>query len=92
MLLGIILTALTCLFCFTTNYLMLRVAGKDTNFADTMHRIFPTYGWTVAMCCFIFNFYVALILYFQVLSQSLYPILLFAAESDAAIEIKTDWS
>ena len=56
------------MFTFMTNYLMLRVAGKDTNFADTMHRYFPTYGWAVAMGCFIFNFYVALILFFQVLS------------------------
>ena len=87
-----LLTALTCLFCFTTNYLQLRVAGKDTNFSDTMHRYFPTYGWSISMGCFIVNFYVALILFFQVLSQSLYPIILFLSGSEAAIEMKTDWS
>lgn len=91
-LLGILLTALSCAFCFTTNYLQLRTAGKDTNFSDTMHRYFPTYGWSISMGCFIINFYVALILFFQVLSQSLYPMILFVSGSDAAIEMTTDWS
>ena len=44
------------------------------------------------MICFIINFYVGIILFFQVLSQSLYPILLFAIGSDAPIEMTTDWS
>ena len=76
-LLGVFLTAFACVLAFTTNYLILRVAGADTNFSDTMHRYFPKYGWSVSMTCFIINFYVALILFSQVLSQSLYPILLF---------------
>ena len=44
------------------------------------------------MACFILNFYVGIILFFQVLSQSLYPILLFASGKDVEIEMKTDWS
>ena len=45
------------------------------------------------MACFIANFYVGVILFFQVLSQSLYPILLYVGGSgDTAIEMKTDWS
>ena len=90
--LGILLTALACIFAFTTNYLLLRVAAKDTNFSDTMHYYFPTYGWSASMFCFIINFYVGIILFFQVLSQSLYPILLFAMGKDTAIEMTTDWS
>ena len=92
MLLGILITAVACIFAFTTNYLILRVAGKDTNFSDTMHHYFPTWGWSVSMACFIINFYVGIILFFQVLSQSLYPILLFAMGQDVEIEMKTDWS
>ena len=91
-LLGIVLTAIACLLSFTTNYLILRVAGKDANFSDTMHYYFPKYGWPVSMACFIVNFYVGIILFFQVLSQSLYPILLFALGRDVAIEMTTDWS
>ena len=90
--LGVVLTAVACIFAFVTNYLLLRVAGKDTNFSDTMHRYFPSYGWAVSMGCFIVNFYVGIILFFQVLSQSLYPIILFAMGSNAEIETKTDWS
>lgn len=44
------------------------------------------------MLCFIVNFYVGIILFLQVLSQSLYPILLFAMGKDVAIEMTTDWS
>ena len=90
--LGVVLTAVACIFAFVTNYLLLRVAGKDTNFSDTMHRYFPSCGWAVSMGCFIVNFYVGIILFFQVLSQSLYPIILFAMGSEAPIETKTDWS
>ena len=77
-LLGIILTAIACIISFITNYIMIRVAEKDANFSDTMNRYFPTYGWITSMACFIVNFYVATILFCQVLSQSLYPILLFS--------------
>ena len=44
------------------------------------------------MACFILMFYVGIILFWQVLSQSLYPIVLFAMGSDQSIEMKTDWS
>lgn len=66
--LGVLITAIACLFAFITNYLLVRVAGKDTNFSDTMHRYFPSYGWPISMACFIFNFYVGIILFYQVLS------------------------
>lgn len=62
--LGVFLTAIACVFAFTTNYIILRVAGKDINFSDTMHRFFPSYGWSVSMVCFIVNFYVGIILFF----------------------------
>ena len=80
------------MFSFLTNYLLLRSAGKDTNFSDTMHRYFPSYGWSVSMGCFIVNFLMALTLFFQVLSQSLYPIILFMIGSDAEIDNATNWS
>ena len=44
------------------------------------------------MACFILNFYVGIILFFQVLSQSLYPILLYALGMQQDIELTTDWS
>lgn len=67
-LLGVFITAIACLFAFITNYMLLRVAGKDTNFSETMHRFFPSYGWPFSMACFIVNFYVGIILFYQVLS------------------------
>ena len=91
--LGVLLTAIACMLAFSTNYMILRVAGKDTNFSDTMHRYFPTYGWPVSMGCFILNFYVGIILFFQVLSQSLYPILLFLMGKEVAeLDLSTNWS
>ena len=67
-LLGIFITAVACSFALLTNLIILRTAGKDTNYSDTMHKYFPTWGWAVSMGCFILNFYVGIILFFQVLS------------------------
>ena len=91
-LLGIFFTGLACAFSFLTNYLLLRVAGTDTDFSATMHKYFPRLGWPLSMVFFIINFYVGIILFFQVLSQSLYPIILYAIGSDAQMELTTDWS
>ena len=58
-----------------------------------MHYYFPKCGWAITMACFIVNFYVGIILFFQVLTQSLYPILLYAmGNGDAPIEMETNWS
>ena len=67
-LVGILITALSALFAFVTNYMLLRAAGSDSNFSDTMHRYFPNGGWAISMACFIVNFYVGIILFFQVLT------------------------
>lgn len=80
------------MLAFTTNLLILKVSGTDTNYSDTMHRFFPGYGWAISMTCFIINFYVGIILFVQVMSQSLYPLMLFALGKDVAIEMTTDWS
>lgn len=57
-----------------------------------MQIYFGRVGWTISMLCFIVNFYVGVILFFQVLSQSLYPIILWCLNSNQAIEMTTDWS
>jgi len=57
-----------------------------------MHKYFPNWGWAVSMGCFILNFYVGVIMFFQVLSQSLYPILLFAMGKNGTFELTADWS
>ena len=63
-LLGVFITAVACIFALITNLLLLRTAGKDTNYSDTMHHHFPRAGWAVSMACFIVNFYVGIILFF----------------------------
>ena len=65
---GIIVTAIACVISFATNMVYLETAGKDDNYSVTMQRYFPQYGWSTSMLCFIVNFYVGIILFFQVLS------------------------
>ena len=57
-----------------------------------MQKYFPQYGWSLSMLCFIANFYTGIILFFQVLSQSLYPIILYALGMKVQIDLATDWS
>ena len=89
---GVIVTAVACILMFITNMVYLRTAGKDDNYSVTMQRYFPQYGWSISMLCFIVNFYVGIVLFFQVLSQSLYPIILFMLGESVKIDLATDWS
>ena len=70
----------------------MKTADGEENYSMTMQRFFPRYGWTVSMMAFIFNFYSGVICLFQVLSQSLYPIILNGMGSSEQPDLKADWS
>ena len=57
-----------------------------------MNKYFPKYGWAACNACIILMYYVGIILFWQVLSQSLYPILIFAIGSEQSIQMTADWS
>ena len=80
---GIIVTTLACVFSATTHLVYIKTADGEENYSTTMQKFFPRYGWPISMMAFIFNFYSGVICLFQVLSQSLYPIILNGIGSTA---------
>jgi len=66
------------------------------DYTDTLKKQFGKTGWTIGMFCFILNFYVPVLLFFQLLAQNLYPVILvviylFTGE-EREIDLEPDWS
>lgn len=56
------------MFSFYTCLLVLKTAGNDVDYTDTLQKQFGRKGYVIGMICFIINFSVPLILFFQLLS------------------------
>lgn len=93
---GIILTFIAFMFSFYTCLLVMKVAGNDVDYTDTLRKQFGKAGYIAGMTCFIINFSVPIILFFQLLAQDLYPVILYFVEKatgeERPIEHGTDWS
>jgi sodium-coupled neutral amino acid transporter 9 len=76
LILGIILSALGFTISFTTQYFCFKAAGDDLDFTFTMEKHFGRRGWKVGMFVFIGFFFVPVIVFMQLLSQMLFPVLL----------------
>ena len=79
-LLGIALTFVAFMLSFLTCWMVIVTAGDDVDYTDTLRRYFGQKGWNVGMVCFIVNLYVAILIFFQLMAQNLYPVLLFIIE------------
>ena len=86
------MTAITCALAFSTQILILRTAGKEIDYATTVNKYFGKSGWVIAQISFILNYYVGVVLFFQVLSQSLYPMILFMLGKDVVVSLAVNWS
>ena len=75
--LGSLLTFVAFVFSFYTCWLVMNTAGSDVDYTDTLRKQFGRSGYIVGMTFFIINFSVPIILFFQLLSQDLYPVLLY---------------
>ena len=75
---------------------MLKTAGNDIDYTDSLWKQFGKPGWTFGMISFIIMFTVPIILLFQLLSQNLFPIILAVIEAfnggDRELDLKVDWS
>lgn len=76
LILGLIITFTSFIISYYTCYLVLKVAGNDVDYTDTLKKYFGKAGWTAGMIIFILNFCVPVILYFQLLASNLCPIIL----------------
>ena len=80
-LLGIGLTMIAASISFYTCYLVIRTAGNDLDYTDTLKKQFGKKGWVLGMVAFIMNLFVPVILFFQLLAQNLFPIILAIIEA-----------
>lgn len=74
--LGIILTIVAFSISFSTQYFIMVTAGKDIDYTDTLKKTFGAKGWYFGMFCFILMLSIPVILYVQLLSQLLFPVIL----------------
>ena len=61
---------------YYTCYLVIKTAGTDTDYTDTLQKHFGRVGWRIGMTLFIINLFVPIIIYFQLLAQNLFPIIM----------------
>jgi len=74
----------------------MKTAGKDVDYTDTLRKQFGKPGYLVGMIFFIINFCVPILLFFQLLAQDLFPVILFFVElaggPKQALTHSMDWS
>mmetsp|Transcript_11045 Transcript_11045/g.13962 ORF Transcript_11045/g.13962 Transcript_11045/m.13962 type:complete len:265 (-) Transcript_11045:544-1338(-) len=70
----------------------MKTAGNDVDYTDTLRKQFGKPGYIIGMICFIINFSVPIILFAQLLSQDLYPVILFFIELAGGPEQKISHS
>ena len=74
--LGLLLTFIAFVLSFLTQYFVMVAAGDDLDFTETLRRNFGRRGWYCGMFIFIGMLTIPIILYTQLLAQTLYPVLL----------------
>jgi hypothetical protein len=72
--------------------MVLVTAGADTDYTDTLRKLFGKKGWVGGMVLFIGNLCIPIILYFQLLAQNLYPILLAIGGSNRPLNTAIDFT
>ena len=78
--LGLLLTFVAFLISFTTCWMVIKTAGNDVDYTETLKRNFGHKGWVIGMVCFCVNLYVPILIFFQLMAQNLFPVLLFIIE------------
>lgn len=95
-LLGSALTFIAFSISYITCYLVVLTAGTDIDYTITLTRHFGRKGWIFGMVCFILNLYVPILIFFQLLAQNLYPVILavvepFTGNKKDPTDYKPDW-
>ena len=94
---GIILSSIAFVLAYYTCILYVRTAGVDADYTDTMSKVFGKWGYTLGMCCFIFNLLVPVIMFFQLMAQALFPVILTFIDlatggTDESVDVKPIWN
>jgi|LauGreDrversion4_2_1035121.scaffolds.fasta_scaffold168480_2 amino acid permease len=60
----VVVTLLSFFISYYTCYLVIKTAGTDTDYTDTLQKHFGRAGWRIGMTLFIINLFVPIIIYF----------------------------
>jgi hypothetical protein len=63
-----VITFILFIISFYTCYLVLKVAGNDIDYTETLKKYFGKKGWIFGMVVFIGNLFIPIIIYFQLLA------------------------
>lgn len=96
LLLGLMLTFLAFVISFTTQYFVMKAAGDDIDYTETLKKTYGKKGWYFGMIVFIMNLFIPITIFFQLITQFLYPIILVVIElftgQDKQIRFDIDFS
>ena len=59
----------------------MKTAGKDSDYTATLKKTFGKKGWYTGMVMFIIMLFIPIIIYFGLMSQFLYPVILAVIEA-----------
>lgn len=72
----------------------IKLAGSDTDFSDTVYKYYGKYGWLVTMIFSNFLMFAVVVIYYELMSQALFPIIVAIIEwiGKEKISLDTDFS
>ncbi len=65
---GLFLTLVAFLISFVTCWMVIKTAGKDVDYTETLRKNFGQKGWVIGMVCFCVNLYVPILIFFQLMA------------------------
>lgn len=68
------------------------MAGNDTDFSDTVYKYYGKYGWLVTMIFTNFLMFAVVVIYYELMSQALFPIIIAIIKWISNNEISLDTS
>jgi len=79
-LLGLVLTVIAFVISFATQYFVMVTAGSDMDYTETLKKTFGKKGFYIGMSLFIMMLFIPIIIFFQLMAQFLFPVILFVIE------------
>ncbi|CAI2365038.1 unnamed protein product [Moneuplotes crassus] len=88
--LGLIISFITFAISYYTCSIYVRLARNDSDFADTMYKYFGKKGWVVTMIFSILLMFSVIVIYYELMSQALFPVIAALIEWGGASEVSLD--
>lgn len=91
-LLGIFISFVTFAIAFYTCNLYIKLARNDLDFSDTVYKYYGKYGWLITMAFSNFLMFAVVVIYYELMSQALFPVIAAIIEWIWGTEVSLDIS